>query len=370
MADTIEVLPQLRGTASSAQDGQGVFQLLGQAVQVISANDTQNTATVLAGLSSVAAGDELEVHGNWVFDSTRNYSLLIATRVEKLSAAPDPVLVSGMVRSRSNNVLTLDSAQALSLQYTALPSSVAAQGLVSAWVPRAALGSTPWVATRLIDASPSIGDNERLLLNTQVSERDLARGEIRVQGIRVQLGSTGSTPPAVGSTVQLEIVRTGNDYKAVALSQRQSGNDLGATVELKGSVLWPANPSQLSLRGSLVNVPNAALASNCSSLQTNDKVYLEITAQRLGQGQALQATKVSCAQQIPGNSVLEVAGTLSQLSEANKTMQLSTRTGTLNLSWSSTTLLPPNLSTWLNRSVEVEYQTVNGENRLRKVKPD
>lgn len=371
VADTIQVLPQLRGTASSAQDGQGVFLLLGQTVQIVTTSDTQNTATVLDGLTAVASGDEVEVHGNWVFDSTRNYSVLMATRVEKLSTAADPVVVSGVVRTRVNDVMTLDDATGQTLQYANLPTGLTAQSLITAWIPRSALGSSPWIATRVVDASPSLSENEHLVLNTQVSERDLAQGEIRVQGMRVKLTSNfSSAPPAVGSTVQIEIVREGNEFKAVALTQRQNGSDLGGSVELKGSLLWPANATQLSLRGNLVNIPSTALDANCAGLHANDNVYLEISAQRVGPGQPLRATSVSCSLQIPKSSVLEVSGTLTQLSTANKTMQLSTSNGALSLTWNSTTLLPPNLNSLLNHNIEVEYQTVNGENRLRKVKPD
>jgi hypothetical protein len=365
VADTIQVLPQLRGTASSAQNAQGMFQLLGQTVQVVSASDTQNTVTVLDGLTSVASGDELEVHGNWVFDSTRNYSILVATRIEKLSAAADPVMVSGVVRALGSNVLTLDDANGQTLQYANLPSTLAAQSLVTAWVPRSALNSTPWVASRLVDASPDFSANEQLTLNTQITERDAANGEIRVQGMRVKLSGT---LPNIGSTVQISIKRDGNTFTAVSLEQRQSSNDLGGAVELKGTVPWPANPTQINLRGNWVNVPSAALASNCTGLHTNDTVYLEIKAQRTGPGLPLQATSVSCSAQIPNSSVIEVTGTLTRYSTADKTMQISTSSGTLNLVWNSTSLLPTNLSSLLNHSVEVEYQTINGENRLRKVK--
>ncbi len=372
VADTIQVLPQLRGTASSAQDAQGVFTLLGQTVQIVSTSDTQNTATVLEGLTTVASGDDLEVHGNWVFNSTRGYSVLIATRIEKLSTPADPVLVSGVVHTRNNDVLTLDDGTGQTLQYAHLPANLASQSLVTAWVQRSALATSPWIATRVVDASPTLTDSEHLLLNTQVSERDLAQGEIRVQGLRVKLTSAFSSAPLnVGSTIQIEIVRDGEGYKTVALAQRQSGNDLGGLVELKGSLSWPGNSVQLSLRGNLVNVSEGVLATNCAGLKTNDKVYLEITAQRTSPGQPLRATQVSCSLQIPTNSVIEVSGTLTQFSTTAQTMTMRTIQGVvLNLVWNSTTLQPLNLADLLNRSVEIEYQTVNGENRLRKVKPN
>lgn len=368
VADTIQVLPQLRGTASSTQDGQGVFQILGQTVQLIATSDAQNNATVLDGLSSVSAGDELEVHGHWVFDSLRNHSVLIATRVEKLALPADPVLFAGVVRSRNGNVLTMDSALAQSLQAAAMPASLGAASLISAWVPRSGLSASPWMANRLIDASPGLADNQRLLLNTQVSQRDLAQGEIRVQGLRVQL-PTG-LPPSIGSTVQLEILRSGNEFKAISLSQKQGSADLGETIVLKGSLLWPSDSSQLSLRGNRVNLAGAALPASCASLRPGDKVYLQIRAPRPRPGQSLQVASISCNAQIPGDSVLELTGILTDFNISNRSAQLRTSSGFVNLVWSNTSLLPTNASTLLNRNVEVEYQVINGENRLRKLKPD
>jgi len=222
-----------------------------------------------------------------------------------------------------------------------------------------------------VDASPSLSDNQHLVLNTQVSERDLAQGEIRVQGMLVKLTNVANNPPpAVGALVQMEIVREGNALKAISVTQRQSSADLGGTVELKGSILWPASPAQLTLRGNSVNVPNNTPGSGCAGLRTNDSVYLEIKAQALAPNQALRAISVNCNLQIPNNSVMEASGTLTQLNTVNKTMQVRTPNGMLNFVWSATTLLPANLNTLLNHNLEVEYQAVNGENRLRKVKPD
>ncbi|WP_310626771.1 hypothetical protein [Limnohabitans sp.] len=374
VADTIQVLPQLRGTATSTQSstlgGQVVFQILGQTVRIIAAGDMQNTATVLAGLSTVAAGDALEVHGSWVLDSTRGYSVLIATRIEKLTTAPDLVLISGVVRSRNNDVLiTLDDAAGHTLQYANLPASLGPQSAITAWVTRSTLGNTPWQAQRVVDASPSLSDNEHLMLNTQVSTRDAEQGDIVVQGMRVKLPSSlSSSALTAGANVQIEIVREGSAFKAVALTQRQIASDLGGVVELKGSLLWSANQTQLTLRGNSVSLPQGALASDCRNLNANDQVYLEIKAQPSTPGQPLQATSVSCSLQTPANSVREASGVLTRLSPT--TMQIETPTGTLSLVWSNTSLRPPNLGNLLNRTVEVEYQTVNGENRLRKISLD
>lgn len=370
IADTIQVLPQVRGTATTAQDGQGVFQALGQTVQIISTSDTQNTATVLEGLTSVSAGDELEIHGEWIFDSSRNYSVLMATRIEKLSAVADPVLISGVIRSRSGNVVTLDDAQGQTLEYANLPSDLTSQNLITAWVPRIALGTNPWAATRVVDASPSVKEGGVLFLNTQVSRQDMERGHIRVQGMLVKLDASKNNPPAIGTSVQIEIVRHGTELKAVTLKERQHSSEFGGSVELKGSIFWPANTERLSLRGNLVNVTSDVLDKSCLSLQANDNTYVEIKAERTSPGQPLQAIRVSCTKAIPTLSVSEVSGTLTQVSTMNKTIQLTTNGGSLTLTWSDASYLPRNLNDFLNRKVEVEYQTVNGENRLRKLKPD
>jgi hypothetical protein len=202
-----------------------------------------------------------------------------------------------------------------------------------------------------------------------VSQNNAAPGYVQVQGMRVKLPQNSSAP-AVGATVQMDIVHTGSGYQAVTLKGRGNGNDLGGTVELKGSVLWPADPTRLYVRGQAVTVPSSALSPACAGLQTNDRVYLSIQAQRSNTSASLRASSVACSVQIPSSSVLEVAGTLTQFNLASKTLQVNTRNGLLNLVWNRNSLLPRNLSEWLNRRVEVEYQTINGENRLRKLHPD
>jgi hypothetical protein len=233
------------------------------------------------------------------------------------------------------------------------------------------LATSPWQASRLLDASPTLADSQRLLLTTQISQRDLAQGEVQVQGMRVQLpAGAGSSAPAIGSMVQIDIVRSGNTFKALALTQRQTSADLGGTVELKGSLLWPSDPSQLSLRGNRVNVPGAALGAGCANLRPGDKVYLEVKAPRPSPGQSLPAASISCNAEIPADSVLEMSGTLIDVNLSNRSAQLRTGSGIVNLVWSNASLLPPNLGALLNRKVEVEYQVIGGENRLRKLKPD
>jgi hypothetical protein len=375
VADQIIVLPQLRGAASSAADSNGWFQLLGQWVHIISTSDTQNTATVLDGLTTVTRGDALEVHGTWIFDSGKNVSVLVATRIEKLSTTPDPVLISGVVRARSGNTLTLDNASGTTLQYSNMPSSIGAQSLITAWVPLSATGASPWVATRLIDASPQVTGNQHLLLGTQISGRDITNGIVMVQGMSVKLPSNwASTPPALGAAVQMDIVRDGDSWKAVSVTERQSKNDLGGAVSLKGNVSWSATSSTLTLRDVTVSTSPLTLSDSCANVQAGDDVYLEITAQRGQAGQSLLATQVTCSLQTPSNAVIERSGKLTRVTPdaggLTGTLVVTTKQGPQTFKWTALTLLPLALNQWLNKNVDVEYQVINSENRLRRIKLD
>jgi hypothetical protein len=375
VADQIIVLPQLRGTASSAADSNGWFQMLEQWVHIISTSDPQYTATVLDGLTTVTSGDALEVHGTWTLDSNKNVSVLVATRIEKLSASPDPVLISGVVRSRNGNSLTLDNDAGTTVQYSNMPEAIGAQSLITAWVPTSAMASTPWVATRLVDASPQTTDGQALVLGTQISARDLQNGTVRVQGLPVKLPSNlVNTPPALGASVQMQIVRDGNGWKATTVTRRQNNDDLGGSVSLKGSLVWPANASTLTLRDVTVSTSESVLSSSCKNVQTGTSVYLEITAQRSQAGQPLRATQVVCSQQAPGNAVMEVSGQLTSHSPdpsgLTGSLVVTTSQGARTFRWTASTMRPSDLSRWINNSVAVEYQVVNGENRLRRIKAE
>jgi hypothetical protein len=377
VADRIMVLPQLRGTASTAADANGWFQLLGQWVRVVSTLDKQNTPTVLEGLNTVSAGDNLEVHGSWVYDASKQASVLVASRVEMLSAAPDPVLISGVVRTVNASVVTLDGANAKPLQLANIPSTIAAQSLITAWVPRSDLAHASWSAIRLIDASTQPSDANRLTLGAQINPTDSNPGTVTVQGMTVQLPSNWSAPPSP-MPVQLVIERDGNDWKAVSVTQRQNDSDLGlgGAITLKGTLSWPTNPTTLRIRDVRVNIPQALLAApNCNALQPGDSVYLNITARRTPGGGTPVATQMLCDLQSPASSVIERSGRLVGVTPigngSSGTLQVSTERGlVINLQWSSLTLRPANLNPWIGQNVSVEYQVINGDNRLRNIQLD
>lgn len=381
VADQILVLPQLRGTVSQDADSSGWFKLLGQWVQIVTASDTQNTATVMSGLSTVNSGDSVEVHGTWAFDSTKG-TVLVATRIERLGAAPNPVLISGMVAARNDNqTLTLESGAMLRTSNSSnLPASIGAKSLVTAWVPLDKTSQSPWMATRVIDAKPQIATNQRMVITVRISERDVQQGSVTAQGLTIKL-----TPElmqdvrAVGDFVQLEIVPDGSGWRAISVKSRRSGDDLGSAVKLKGALIWPDSPvGTLTLRGVTVNVGSQALGSSCQRVGAGDNVYVEIIASRpTTNGGVLSATQVSCSTQSPSTAVIEVSGRLKQVNAVGSgttgSIVVTTRLGDQTFQWTELTFIPggwSSLNGLIGRSVEVEYQVINGERRMRLVKPD
>ena len=130
---SVIVMPQLVGPVTQAMDAAGTFKVMGQGVRL---GDT----TAQAGFSaaSPALGDELEVHGSWVYDKATASYVLSASRVEKLTSAPDPVQLSGLVQSIAGSTLRLNSADGISLQTSSMPAGLAVGRLVRVWASRAA----------------------------------------------------------------------------------------------------------------------------------------------------------------------------------------------------------------------------------------
>jgi len=130
VADTIEILPQLRGPVTSASVDGAYLQVMGQWVRVVSVSNTSGTATVLdgySGVGSVARDDAVEVHGVWAQDALKGLPVLVASRIEKVTA-PYELLISGQVTAVSQNRFLTLNGSAVVLENTSLPTmSVAAK---------------------------------------------------------------------------------------------------------------------------------------------------------------------------------------------------------------------------------------------------
>jgi hypothetical protein len=365
-ASRITVWPQLIGSATTAPNGQGDFQMLGQRVRIISATNGALPPTVFDGLTQVQIGDAIEVHGSWSQVSGQN--VLMASRIEKLTALPSTVLVTAPVLSRTGHTLVLDDNARTNVVVNDVADSVQAGGLVSLWLDAGTLASSPWVAVRSLDARPQPASNQSLSLDAVVSVSDAGNARIRLQGLDIRLpASVVSQLPAVGAPVHVEARRQGDEWVASSLSA--TATDTAPAVQLKGSITWGSGTGTLAVRGTTVNLNSGqALDASCAGISAGDEVYVTISAARSAPGQPPQATQVICSGQIPATSVQEASGTL--VSASSDTVVVSVRGRNLSLNITSFSLLPAALNTRIGRPVEIEYQQSGSTYQLRKLKLD
>ncbi len=371
-AQRIVVLPQLIGPASQAPNGQGDFILMGQRVRIVPSSDTDYPATVFDGLTQVAAGDALEVHGSWSRDGDGRM-LLIAHRIEKLPALPDTVLLTAPVYARQGSQLTLDDAARTPVTANDLPEGVQAGTLASLWLSAATVQTTssasqPWVAVRIDLASISSEGSTTVDLQAVVTDRDSQQGRIQVQGLWVKLPADWrDAPPANGTPLQLRLERNGNDWQASSLdTQRTSAVP---AVEIKGSLRWRSGASSLQLRGTTVALPSDVLSASCSSLQDGQEVFVRLKAERRSPGLPPQASAIECSSQVPDSSVQEAQGTLLSVNADQGTLDVRVGDATLTLSWArGQTLMPPASRLRSGMAIEIEYLRGSTGLMLRKLK--
>lgn len=362
-ASRIVVVAQLAGVADSAPDAQGLFTLLGQRVRIVSAQDTAGPPTYFDGLSQLRAGDAVEVHGSW--SRSAGLPLLLASRIEKLSAAPETVLLTAPVLSRSGNVLRLDDARQTQVQAQEVPASLKAGSLLRARISRDALAQAPWSATQLADAGPDLATEQTLSLSGVAAPDEAGPSWLRVEGLSVRLPASAETAPAPGTPVQVQLRREGGQWVAQSLTaQTLAGQPL---VRLKGVIPWNVSAGLLRMRGTTVEVDNAALAPSCQGIAAGAEVLVVVDARRGPPGQPPVATSVDCSTSAAKDEVLEAQGLLLQIQADSLTVQV--RGSPLTLVRTERSLLPRDWAGWQGRAVEVEYQRSGSSYLLRKLKP-
>lgn len=365
-AERIVVLPQLIGQANQAPDARGEFWLLGQRVQIVGSDNADYPATVFGGLTEVKAGDPLEVHGSWSRDS-QGHDLLLASRIEKLSALPDALLLTAVVMSRNDKSLVLDDAARTSITASHVPDGVQPGKLVSFWLSSGAVqtpasAASPWVATRMEPATLETEQTLRLDMHAVVGETDPVQKRIRVQGLWVKLSDDGTQPlPASGTPVHITLQRQGNDWQASSLSSRRA--DTQAVVDIKGSLRWRNDRDTLELRGTQVQFSRQLLTGNCKGLRDGDAVYISLKAQRRSPGLPPEVLAIDCSREIPNESVQQAQGQLLGLDAQNNTLDVAVDGTTLTLSWRGERTLMPAVSQ-LSKGMGVVIEYLRGRNGL------
>ncbi len=374
VADTIEVLPQLRGPVTSVSKDGLSLQVMGQRVQVVSVSNSSGTATVLDGydgIGSISAGAALEVHGVWSQDSKG--LVLVASRIEKVTA-PYELLISGQVTAVGQGTLELNGSSAR-IDTGAL-SSMPVGSQVTAWLDQAGSASQTLRATRIKDAAPVPPGTQLLRLDVMASASDVAGGQLRAQGRPIAIpANLQAQLPHGPEPLLLEATLQNGVWTATALRARTTPQDLGGEILLKGTVLWNANASSLTLREATVAIQSGTVISgNCPP--SGQMVFLEVHALRGAPGSTPVATAINCPSTVPGDSVIRQVGVVQSIATDGKSfsMMFDGQSSPTTMVLFDGSILPPppndlNTLRMTQMRVEVEYQVVAGRNQLRSVIP-
>ena len=402
-AQTVRVMPQLVGPVTKAQDVDGNFQVLAQRVRLAGSNaDTSGSANAavsnFAG-GSVSAGDEVEVHGSWVYDGNVSSYVLVVSRVERLAASADPVQLAGVVQSIAGNSFRLNAADGPNVVASSLPPGLAAGSLVRIWATRNAwLASTSSSATalqasRVVDESLSASNlaDQQLRLSGPVSRYDAATRTVEIQGTRVSL--PGSLPVdqsslAAGQFLSMNVARSGTSLVASSATQRSSaglGSNLGQSIALKGvlsGVDWRAASVGFTLRGVSVAVAPALVPASCSQAVASASLLIEVTGLIASGSDLVTATSIQCTDvssllaSTSGGSGMPVMtvdriGTVTQLNLSARTLVLQTMLGDVAVQWDAQTFFPTEFLQYpdrmSNQRVAVEGTVQTGILHARKI---
>ncbi len=393
---TATVIPSLSGpvTLAATQDSTGDWwaQVCGQWIRIVS-NATHTplgVTTVLAGVNNVgttlspqlAPGNEVEVHGAWSWDATYNAYVLVASRVEVLSATPltSSLLLGGMVGTllTSNEVMLNASTAGTILQGT-LPSGLQPGQSITAWVNRGtwnswAGGNTPLQAATINTAALTAlsGTTQQAQLSGLVSNYSAATNQARVQGTVVTLPV--GTRVSDGDYIKLTGMISGGALTGTTVDQE---NAVGATVtpqtiQVLGTtngVNWSAGGTiAFVLQGTSVTAqPGTTGLGSCAGLNSLNTVSVTVTGTVTAPGQPVTANVINCTavSAPPSGSVSDFHGTIlsGSVSASGSTLMLRNEDNVLTVNWTSTTYIDPALgavgSGWEGQDVEV-MGTLNG----------
>lgn len=382
-AQAIDVVAQLAGPVSAVPDVHGWMQVLGQWVRVVNTtgDSTRSDPTVLAGYSSthaIASADPVEVFGTWVWDGSKSAYVLVATRIEKLTAMPDPVQLGGVVQSLSGDGFRLNAPAGTRVQSGALPTGLANGQVVQVWT--SAASTSPVIASRVLRSEAAVaelGSQQSLRLSGLATQYDAVARTLVVQGTAVQLAPdvvVDTAALARGEFVSLQVQRVGNKLVASAATCRSGSadhGDLGGTKVLKGvtsGIDWTASSVRFTLRGVDVQAATATIASSCRSVALASDVSVRVEGQAQAPGQPVTATQVTCSLDVAADAVVQRRGQVLSANTSTRSLVLRTAQGDIPATWDSKTYFAQSPDTLVGTQVQAEGLLSGSTLRLRTVR--
>lgn len=401
-ASTVTILPALSGplTQSAVQDsttGDWWTRVDGQWVRIVTnaANTPLGITTVLAGcslvnpaysttspvadcLNSLSTSNEVETHGTWVLDNTRNAWIVVASRLEVTSSTPSataPIHLGGIVTSinTSSSQVTLNAgpgsgSTGITLQ-GALPGSLAPGQTLSAWVQRSLWNGSnngqSIVAASLITnttLTANAAGQSIAQISGLISNYNPANNTALVQGTLVTLPGNYQGNIGDGDYVRLTGAVSGNGLNAASLYSSHQSEDHYVTqsnaasnmllMEIKGSTNGWAGPvaQTFTLQGTAITTTASTSYTGCSGFSATTLVFLDVLGTS-APGQPVTASSVNCSP--PGSSgnsdhVTDLRGSVSNLSgtlnSGTLTLTLSNEgSPTYTVNWNANTFIDPGL---------------------------
>ena len=338
-AQSIHIRPQLVGVVTRLVDPtQGRVEVNGQPVRVLSEDDTTplGKATWLNGYDSRDAlqpGDDVEVHGFW-YTNAQGQTELAATRLDKLTAPTNGLLVNGLV---SQMICTPASAASrssdclLQLNASTIPGSglwvqtsdsrclqgVAAGDAVTVTLARSALPTLAFHA-----ATPVQPLTAPTCQRTSLRASDVPNGVLKISGLPTQFDSTAKTVRINGTEVSLSSVDPAQ-VQAIAQTtylsmdvqisdaqltpssvrlrntQMQSSDSTGLVTSISGNLYsipdWSAQTVTFILRGVRIQAAASVVAaSDCSRYPSGNALWISVQGSISTPGPAVTASAIRC----------------------------------------------------------------------------
>lgn len=330
VAQSIEVLPQLRGPITASLDDSGWLRLAGQWVRVVDNNDdsTRSGITLVDGFADtevsrpvIPAGEDAVVYGSWTWDNSKAAYVLVATRIEKLGSPADPVLLGGVAVAVGPNDFRLGSPDGTQVSAARLP-ALAEGSIVALLTARTSVmaerataqyqGIVGTVTAQDVrDASLSAADLsgfQSLRLGGLANAYDATSATVTIQGTPLRL-DRAVLPLAIGQFVRANAAGLATEASALQRSRSpigQAGDDgTGYVTELKGllsGVNWSETSVSFVLRGVPVQADAAQIADSCRAAGSTRTLYVVVAGYAPSPVAPLRANAVNCTSDLSAAS--------------------------------------------------------------------
>lgn len=267
----------------------------------------------LAGLASLAAGAQVEVHGLYGVDSSGS-GYIQATRIKLLSASNTATRITGVVEGL-DAVRHLFTLAGTTIRYDAatlqLPPGMSLTNgqLVNVWSPVAPIGDS--MTVEVIRIRTLRGNSGPVVMSGLVA--NLTGNQFTLSGIAVDASAANLAATVSSLTPGQYVVISGEADAATGRLTAmliRTVSALPVRIELKGTLTEYVSAASFVVRGVTVDASSASFEDGAATLLKNG-AYVEVHG--VVQGNVVSATSVSIESAPPDGSTVEYVGTVSGL---------------------------------------------------------